>query len=245
MIKFFKTVYLFTLFILTMQCTGTIDSIKEELYIPFYGTWIYKHYQSNTDSLIMISSFSYPNKFEDSQFISFGSNYTDTIYRSGSYQIPSPNLIFMLISTITRVDSTYSMINAIDTILYQFNAEELLLCFGVVLYKQISGRENELLNGEFYKVIRISEARYYHELYHFEKDTLYHYWIYTNSVDIPTNWFNYEKFKYLITDIFIFLENGASNLWKGYKFYNGDLLLSLRPRVFKKYCQKNYQPNSY
>ena len=239
MIKIFKIVYLFTIFNLTMQCTGNIDSIKEELYSPLYGTWIYKHYQSNTDSVIMISSFSYPNKYEDSQYISFGSNYPDTIYRSGSYQIPSPNLIFMLFYTINRDDSTYTMINAIDTILCQFNSEELLLCFGVILYKQISGRKNELLNSEFYKVIRISETRYFHDLYHFEKDTLHHYWTFTNSSENPTNWFNYEKFKYFITDIFIFLEKSSSILWGGYKIYNSDLLLSLPPRVFKKYYQED------
>jgi len=232
--KFWKSIYSILFLLFCFGCHGGQGILTNEYRSSLYGNWIYKGITIAVDSIFTVYSFSVPNNLEISQSIVLNPNNVYSTHSFGSYQIPSPNLMYISFYYAIHGDSIIPPDIPGDTLIYQIDNDELHLCSGGGSYSQISGPSNQLLHSDYYRVKKFIDDSYIHDLYRFSKDSVDHFYTMNFSSDFPQSWEHHWKYRYSIEDIYLFLKTTQYTLLRGYKLYNGRLILASSPKIYKK-----------
>ena len=195
---------------------------------------------------MMIYNFLSSNRLEKKTYIQGHPIHKDTTHYFGSYQIPSPNLLYEYIYYHIESDTIVKRVYQSDTLIFEIEEGDLQLSFSGRTYKQLSGKPNQLLGGQFYDVTLIDTVgQYLHEMNHFSNDTVHNYSTINYSSSLPQIWDFYTLYTYTFTDRFIVMTpwRRPGTILRGYKFYKGDLILGYGRVLFKKFYDVNNQPN--
>ena len=226
-------------------CHGDIDLTYYGSKDHIYGKWIHEYTTNPSDGSMILYNFSSLNNLEKRIYIKGHPVHDDTTLYFGSYQIPSSNLLYEYINYKIENDTTLKVVNQSDTIIFEIEGENLHLGFSGRTYKQLSGKPNQILGGQFYNVILVDTIGIYlHEMNHFLDDTVHIYSSINYSSNRPKIWDFHTKYHYTFTDRFILMTSRRPGLlWRGYTFYMGDLILGFGRASFKKYYGSKNQPN--
>jgi hypothetical protein len=227
-------------------CHGAIEITDYELRAPIYGSWIHKFTAHPSDGSMMIYNFLSSNRLEKKTYIQGHPIHRDTTHYFGSYQIPSHNLLYEYIEYQIESDTVIKQVNLRDTIVFEVDNEGLHLSFWGRTYKQIYGKPNHLVGGQFYDAMPTdTPGRYSYEMNHFLSDTVHNYAAINNSSSPTQIWEFYTRYSYTSVGRFLYMISPSmpGPVIRGHTFYKGDLILGYGYIMFTKYHGIKNQPN--
>jgi len=232
------------LLLLFLNCQGNLESFDQNPANSLYDTWIHKDFfYGGIDSVVTKYLFSYPNKLKITEYIYYNQTYRDTSDYIGTFHSLTENIFYQSLDyRLTQGDTIEFEDYPLDTIIYQIRNDELHMCFHGNSYNQVSGKRGVISNSDFYRKIQLPNVMiYYHTLYKFSTDTMNFSFTDTFTPEPPQIWNNNYRFPYYINEIYIIYESDNNTHFKGYKFYNGKLLISDYPEIYKRHHRN--QPN--